>query len=236
MPGIDRLLKSNSSNKAKCKICDFAETFWHFDIITKRSERSFITAYNAWAKKKGYRPSESKAKEIYALAKNGTPTLLSSMPSTKMLILESIRLLNTTNLTLRTILSQMHLLASPEYSVVSAMKGVGSQLSVLLIAEIGDVRRFHSSSALVAYAGLDAPPFQSCTFDGTKRHICGRITNKLQPFDASSAIKGLSFHFSISIPFWNLNTIVFSIACSTTALKIFAFSQGLSRETMHCLS
>ena len=193
MPGIDRLLKSNSSNKAKCKICDFAETFWHFDIITKRSERSFITAYNAWAKKKGYRPSESKAKEIYALAKNGTPTLSSSMPSTKTLILESIRLLNTANLTLRTILSQMHLLASelPEYSVVNAMKGVGSQLSVLLIAEIGDVRRFHNGSALVAYAGLDAPPFQSGTFDGTKRHISKRGSSQLRKlcFEVMMALK-----------------------------------------------
>lgn len=70
----------------------------------------------------------------------------------------------------------MHLLARelPEYSVVHAMKGVGRQLSVLLIAEIGDVRRFHSGSALVAYEGLDAPPLQSGTFDGTKRHISMR--------------------------------------------------------------
>lgn len=193
MPGIDRLLKLNSANKAKCKTCDFAETFWHFDLITKRSEKSFIAAYNAWAKKKGYRPSESKAKEIYALAKDGTPTLSSSMPSTKMLILESIRLLNTANLTLRTILSQMHLLASelPEYSVVHAMKGVGSQLGVLLIAEIGDVRRFHSGSALVAYAGLDAPPFQSGTFDGTKRHISKRGSSQLRKlcFEVMMALK-----------------------------------------------
>lgn len=193
MPGIDRLLKSNSANKAKCKACDFAEAFWHFDLITKRSEKSFIAAYNAWAKKKGYRPSASKAKEIYTLAKDGTPTLSSSMPSTKMLILESIRLLNTANLTLRTILSQMHLLASelPEYSVVSAMKGVGGQLSVLLIAEIGDVRRFHSGSALVAYAGLDAPPFQSGTFDGTKRHISKRGSSQLRKlcFEVMMALK-----------------------------------------------
>lgn len=62
----------------------------------------------------------------------------SSMPSTKMLILEAARNLNTTNLTIATILSQMQLLASqlPEYSVVSAMKGVGERLSVLLIAEL----------------------------------------------------------------------------------------------------
>jgi Transposase IS116/IS110/IS902 family. len=58
------------------------------------------------------------------------------------------------------------------------MKGVGSQLSVLLIAEIGDVRRFHSGSALVAYAGLDAPPFQSGTFDGTRGCLGVRLHAK----------------------------------------------------------
>ena len=37
-----------------------------------------------------------------------------------------------------------------------------------LIAEIGDVRRFYSKKALVAYAGLDAPPNDSG--DVTGRH------------------------------------------------------------------
>ena len=115
------------------------------------------------------------------------------MPSTKMLILEAARNLNTTNLTLATILSQMQLLASqlPEYSVVSAMKGVGDRLSVLLIAEIGDVRRFHSGSALIAYAGLDVPPYQSGTFDGTKRHISQRGSPQLRKlcFEVVMALK-----------------------------------------------
>jgi transposase len=192
-PGIDNLLQSHCADKTKCKLCDFVETFWHFDSILKKSEKSFIAAYNTWAKKKGYRPSESKAKEIYALAKDGTPTLSSSMPSAKMLTLESIRNLNSANLTLATILSQMQLLASqlPEYTVVSAMKGVGERLSVLLIAEIGDVRRFHNGSALVAYAGLDAPPFQSGAFDGTKRHISKRGSPQLRKlcFEVMMALK-----------------------------------------------
>ncbi len=37
-----------------------------------------------------------------------------------------------------------------------AMPGVGQILGPRIIAEIEDVRRFHSTSALVAYAGLDA--------------------------------------------------------------------------------
>lgn len=40
-----------------------------------------------------------------------------------------------------------------------------------LIAEIGDVRRFHSGSALVAFAGIDSPPYQSGGFIGTQRRI-----------------------------------------------------------------
>lgn len=34
-----------------------------------------------------------------------------------------------------------------------------------LMAEIGDVRRFHSKKALVAFTGIDAPPYQSGTVD-----------------------------------------------------------------------
>ena len=48
------------------------------------------------------------------------------------------------------------------------MFGVGPALGPQLIAEIGDVRRFHSKKALVAYAGIDAPPNDSG--DVTGRH------------------------------------------------------------------
>ena len=44
----------------------------------------------------------------------------------------------------------------------------GLTLGPQLIAEIGDVRRFYSKKALVAYAGLDAPPNDSG--DVTGRH------------------------------------------------------------------
>lgn len=39
---------------------------------------------------------------------------------------------------------------------------------------IGDVRNFHSKHALIAYAGIDAPPYQSGGFYGTERHISKR--------------------------------------------------------------
>lgn len=47
----------------------------------------------------------------------------------------------------------------PEYSTVLSMGGVGETLAPRLIAEIGDPRMYHSGKALVAYAGIDAPPY-----------------------------------------------------------------------------
>ena len=45
------------------------------------------------------------------------------------------------------------------------MISFGERLGPLILAEIGDVRRFHSAKALNAYAGNDAPPYQSGNFE-----------------------------------------------------------------------
>lgn len=129
-----------------------------------------------WAKEKGYRQNTAKADAIYASAAAGITTLDSSTPSTKMSVQEAVRTLNTINNVLNEILTRMKDLAKtlPEYSVVRSMGGVGEVLAPKLIAEIGDVRRFHSGKALVAYAGIDAPPYQSGQFYGTNRKISKR--------------------------------------------------------------
>ena len=81
--------------------------------------------------------------------------------STSLLISSAISQLNCIAETLVNLASEMNRLASslPEYNVVMSMFGVGSVLGSQLIAEIGDVSRFHNKRALVAFAGLDAPIF-----------------------------------------------------------------------------
>ena len=68
----------------------------------------------------------------------------------------------------------------PEYPVVMEMFGVGPTLGPQLIAEIGDVRRFHSKKALVAFAGIDAPPYQSGQIDVRSRSISKRGSASLR--------------------------------------------------------
>ena len=76
----------------------------------------------------------------------------------------------------------MNILAEqlPEYPVVMGMFGVGPALGPQLIAEIGDVRRFHSKKALVAFAGIDAPPYQSGQMDVRSRSISKRGSSALR--------------------------------------------------------
>lgn len=182
MPGIKALIKSQKNNPGKDKLCDFVEEYWHFDNITKKSEKQFINSYKSWVKKKGYHQSESKAIKIYALAQEGIPTLSSNAPPTRMLVLESVRVLREIDKTLDLILTQMQELAKTlkEYKVVRKMNGVGDKLAPRLIAEIGDVKRFYSGKAIIAYAGIDAPPYQSGGFTGTNRHISKRGSSLLR--------------------------------------------------------
>ena len=183
MPGIKTILQGTvPAYSTKDKLCDFVEKYWHYDTIKKMSEKQFLSDYAKWTKKKGYRFNESQAIAIYQLSKNNIPTLKSSTPSTKMLVLQAVKSVRDAELTLSIIISQMQEIAStlPEYSVVREMKGVGDVLSVRLIAEIGDVRRFHNGSALVAFAGIDAPPYESGKFIGTKRNISKRGSSSLR--------------------------------------------------------
>lgn len=164
MPGVKKLLNSkNSETPTKDKLSDFVEEYWHYDNITKKSERQFVADYCLRAKKRRCHESKAKAKAIYDMALDGIPILPSGAASTKMLTLEAVRVLEEINRTLETILTQMQELATalPEYYAVRAVRGVGDVLASRLIAEIGDVRRFHNGSALIAYTGIDAPP-QRC--------------------------------------------------------------------------
>ena len=68
----------------------------------------------------------------------------------------------------------------PEYPAVLSLHGVGTTLGPQLIAEIGDIRRFHNRKALIAYAGIDSSPYQSGTIDIKSRGISKRGSASLR--------------------------------------------------------
>lgn len=172
MPDIQSILTDNNSNS---KLTDFVRRYYHFSHILDMGEKRFINDYCKWAKKKGYRMCERKANEIFALAQNGIPVLPNTQ-STKIVVTEAVRVIHELELSRNTILSQMQEFAKtlPEYSVVRNMPCIGDTLAPRIIAEIGDVRRFYNKHSLIAYAGIDAPPYQSGKFNASERHISKR--------------------------------------------------------------
>lgn len=177
MPGIKGKFHSWNEGNGKDKLSDFVERYWHFDNIVSMKKDEFVEDYIKWAKENKYHQNRSKALEIYELASDGIATLSANTPSTKMLVV-----LREIDNTLMKIITRMKELAKtlPEYETVRAMGGVGDVLAPKLIAEIGDVRRFHNGKALIAYAGIDAPPYQSGQFTGTNRKISKRGSKLLR--------------------------------------------------------
>lgn len=163
------------------KWIDFAAKFWHCECISKLSENTFKEGYQKWCKRAGYNYSEAKATEIYNRVKHQVHTLPKN-DATKLLVTQAILQLNAIAETLAAIINEMRRLSAmlPEYDVVMAIHGVGDTLGPQLMAEIGDVRRFYSKKALVAFAGLDSPPYQSGTFEAQSRSISKRGSSSLR--------------------------------------------------------
>lgn len=172
MPGIQKIVRDNRTSN---RLLDFAERYYHYGNIVKMGERKFTADFFKWAKKQGYRAHERLAKNIFAAAQSGIPVLPNSA-STKTTVAEVARLLKAIKVSRDAILTQMETLAKslPEFFAIREMNCMGDTLTSLLIAEIGDVRRFHSKHALIAYSGIDTPPYQSGSFNATERHISKR--------------------------------------------------------------
>ena len=183
MPGISTLISANHTGTGgKDKLLDFVDTYWHYHNITAMGENAFVADYARWARQYGYHPSEKKARAIFQAAQRSVATLPATTPCCHLLIKQALRSLREISQVAVEILMEMQQLAVtlPEYATVRAMDAVGDVLAVRLIAEIGDVRRFHSAKALIAYAGIDSPEFQSGSFSANQRHISKRGSSLLR--------------------------------------------------------
>lgn len=171
-PGVNTLFTSPPREDGRQKWLDFAAKFWHCQCVCGLTPRVFAERYRKWCKKEGYHFSESKSEDIYTES-CGHIGILPKNESTQLLITQAVAQINAIAHSQAVVLREMKRLAAmlPEYPVVLSMKGVGEVLGPQLIAEIGNVYRFERKQSLVAFAGLDAPPFQSGKFESTDRRI-----------------------------------------------------------------
>lgn len=181
-PNINTLFTSPTrASDGHEKWIDFVMKFWHRETVSKLSLSAFKLKYQSWCRKNSYRYSNSKSEEIHTFAKSGI-SVLPMNDSVKILVTQAISQLNTIQETISVLGKKMNSLAEqlPEYETVMSMFGAGKVLGSQLMAEIGDTRRFHNRKAITAFAGLDAPPYQSGTLDVKSRSISKRGSPSLR--------------------------------------------------------
>lgn len=171
-PGYYQLINDNTFILG----LEIFKKYYHPEIVKSTKESVFIKEVDKIAKKLGHKGvGISLANKIYTLAQktvsprpNNTYAQLSANNCADTLI-STIKASNT-------IIAEMDKLARelPEYDIISEMPGCGRKLTSRIIAEIGDVRRFKNAGSIIAYAGLDAPPYQSGQFEAANRHISKR--------------------------------------------------------------
>jgi transposase len=192
MPGITSLLPLKSRDPDNCVLLRFVKRFKSFDMIRKMGKTRFLESFQLLVRKTKDRCAGTKGLRIYELALNSVTTR-GDNPLTAMTQEQCVALISTSQKAADEINLQMRIIAEtlPEYKVLRSMAGVGDRLGPVILAEIGDIRRFHSGKALNAYAGNDAPPYQSGQFESRNRHISKRGNPALRKacFEVMQALK-----------------------------------------------
>ena len=192
MPGITKILALKSRNPEKSALMLFIKRYKSFDEIQRMGKTRFLSTYATLMKKTTDRHAPQKGLTIYELARDSITTR-GEDPYIWSAQDQCVDLLATAQNAADEIIAQMQNIAEtiPEYKVLRAMNGVGDRLGPVILAEIGDIRRFHSAKALNSFAGNDAPPYQSGQFESRNRHISKRGSSALRKacFEVMQALK-----------------------------------------------
>ena len=192
MPGITKILALKSRDPEKCALLLFIKRYKSFDEIQRIGKTRFLSTYATLMKKTPDRYAPKKGLEIYELARESITTR-GEDPYIWAAQDQCVDLLATAQNAADEIITQMQNIAEtiPEYKVLRAMNGVGDRLGPVILAEIGDIRRFHSAKALNSFAGNDALPYQSGQFESRNRHISKRGSSALRKacFEVMQALK-----------------------------------------------
>ena len=192
MHGITKILALKSRDPEKCALLLFIKRYKSFDEIQRIGKTRFLSTYATLMKKTPDRYAPKKGLEIYELARESITTR-GEDPYIWAAQDQCVDLLATAQNAADEIITQMQNIAEtiPEYKVLRAMNGVGDRLGPVILAEIGDIRRFHSAKALNSFAGNDAPPYQSGQFESRNRHISKRGSSALRKacFEVMQALK-----------------------------------------------
>ncbi len=125
--------------------------------------------------------NETKLQQLLEIARHSLPDL-HGIEAQKVVLKQYIHLLKTYQDCMNDLLQSMQTLAESmeTYHLLRTIPGVGPLTASMLIAEIGDIKRFPSVKQLTAFAGLDSAVHESGTFKSKKNRISKRGSSYLR--------------------------------------------------------
>lgn len=177
-PGIKKIINAETRYEL---LLNIYEKYWNPSLVLEKEQKEFVEDIDNIAKKLGHKVGITIGIEIYELA----PTVITSRPNnyiTQLVITNCIQLLRQAIEASNNIITEMNKLSRglKEFKIVKEMKGVGEKTCSRLIAEIGDIRKFKNANSLIAFCGIDTPPYQSGSFSATQKHITKRGNRNLR--------------------------------------------------------
>lgn len=188
-PGIKKIVDDENRYEL---LLDIYEKYPYPKLILEKNKEEFIDDIDNMAKKYRHKVGKSIGENLYTKA----PTIITSCPyneSLQLSIDSCILLLKQVLKVTNDIITKMDELAMQlkEFNTVNNMKGVGPKTRSRLIAEIGDIRKYHNANCLIANCGIDTPPYQSGNFNANNRHITKRGNKYLRKvgYEITKSIK-----------------------------------------------
>ncbi len=162
-------------------LLDIYEKYWHMDKAVAAGKEKFVKDIETLAKKHGHKVGKRIGEILFDAAFDNVP-LRPCNSVTKLAVKSCVSMLRQVLKATAEIITEMERLAKklPEYEVVSQMSGTGIKTRARLIAEIGDVNRFKTAGSLIAFCGIDTPPYQSGRFEAQNRRITKRGNKHLR--------------------------------------------------------
>lgn len=216
----------------------FLSNFPHPNLLLKESEENVInTLCDKWDHLRPW--SLNKINEIYSFINNTVSGCDDDDPDVFM-ILEYMKQIEYYVNQNKDIIIEMIKLAktTPLYELVYSLPGIKDILTVKFIAELGDISRFKSYKAIIAYAGTDPMIRQSGDKDGLHLKISKKGNSRLRKvlyLMVNSMIKANRPNNAIRVKYQKrtqhsnpLKPKVASIACANQIVRIVFYMHKTS--------
>lgn len=212
--------------------------FPHPDVVTGLRPNVVTLKVRAACRNRSPGWCRNKAQQLRELARDCYPSVSHGHYQVQIMVEASVQLsdqLKRVAALKRALIDSLR--SDPQFVALASIPGLGEYQAAALLAEIGDVHRFSSSSQLIAFCGVEPSIFQSGAFTGTRQHLTKRGNAHLRALLYMAVVGMVQFkHNSVLLAYYEKKRLregkpykVAIFACVNKLLRI-VFAIGRREE------